>query len=333
MPNLSIKQLSISPIRRLGYYLGYLTAFIFAVPKVIFTSYDFLVLENPYLTFFSPFAWFRRKKILAEYVDYYPANLRRLYNERRFRYSMAVLICRFFHRYVHYLTAESKTAINTLINLGVPPKKVQIVTVGIDTKTMIFDSDLRKEIRSRIDAEGSDCIVIGYLGKIVKYYNLEVIPQTLIHLKKHFAQIADRACLLVVGEGPYRNELESLCRAIGIRNVVFTGSIPHKDINGYYSAMDLFLFPLDALAIKVAELMAIGTPIVAPPGMAQDWIVDGKTGIIARSNSPEGFAGAILRYLNLSSEEKKLMKRSSQKFCHDELDIRNIARTYLSFFS
>ena len=58
----NINFFDIKPHRVLGYYLGYLIAFILAIPKLIFMNYDFVLIENPYLSFFAPFISIRKKK-------------------------------------------------------------------------------------------------------------------------------------------------------------------------------------------------------------------------------------------------------------------------------
>ena len=70
----NIKIFDIQPFREFGYYLGYLIAFLLSIPKLLFLKYDYVFIENPYLSFFAPIIRMRRKKLLVEFVDYYPSN-------------------------------------------------------------------------------------------------------------------------------------------------------------------------------------------------------------------------------------------------------------------
>ena len=46
--------------------------------------------------------------------------------------------------------------------------------------------------------------------------------------------------------------------------------------------MDVFVFPLNSLAIKIGELLSIGGPIlIVTKGMAEDWIQDGDNGLVS----------------------------------------------------
>lgn len=326
--SLNLKFIDIQPYRKLGYYLGYLFAFLAVIPKIIFYQFNYLFLENPYLTFFSPFAWFRGKKILAEFVDYYPANLQRLYSQRRFRYFIAIIICRFFHHFVHFITSESITAQQTLIHLHIPKKKIFIVPVGIDTSSMHYDDNLRRKIRSQFHFS-DNFLVIGYLGKIVDYYYLDLIPKTISVLIESFTELKSRICLLIIGDGPYLNELKELCTKLNLERVVFVGPIPHSEIHGYYAAMDLFFFPLNALAIKIGELLSMGIPILVPHGMAQDWITHEVTGIVATKATSFAFKEALIHFLKMDQEKKLTMQKNAIHFAQDNLQVKKVANKYL----
>ena len=326
--SLNLKFIDIQPYRRLGYYLGYLFAFLAVIPEIIFKEFDFLFLENPYLTFFSPFAWFRRKKVLAEFVDYYPANLQRLYLQRSFRYFMAILICRFFHHFVRFITLESITAQQTLIRLHIPKNKIYIVPVGIDTSSMFYDEDLRKKMRNKLNFS-NNAIVIGYLGKIVDYYHLDLIPRSISTLLASSPALKTRLSLLIIGDGPYLNKLKELCANLGLTRVVFVGPVPHTEIHGYYAAMDLFFFPLNALAIKIGELLAMGIPILVPRGMAEDWITHDSTGIVATQSTPSAFKEALLHYLEMDQEKKHTISQNATTFANNYLQVKKVANRYL----
>jgi glycosyltransferase involved in cell wall biosynthesis len=64
--------------------------------------------------------------------------------------------------------------------------------------------------------------------------------RTLLRAFARVSRSIDDAVLNVVGEGPLRGELSSLCRELGIeRRVVFHGSVPHGDLPRYYRSCDL----------------------------------------------------------------------------------------------
>ncbi len=322
--NIHIKFFDIQPERKLGYYLGYLFSFLASYPKMLFTTCDTVLLENPYLVIFAPLFKLRRKKIVAEYVDYYPANLNRLKNERFFRYQVAKIVCRIFHHFVDVVTTESGTGKRTLMRWGVSEKKISILPVGVDTTRMIFSDQQKQELRNKYHIPPNN-IVIGYLGKMVKFYFLDNIFHALAQIPREQYKIS----LLFVGDGPYRTNLEKLSKELHL-DVIFAGSIPHDNVFAYYSAMDIFVFPLDSLAIKIGEILSIDGPVlIVRQGMAEDWIQNSVNGVVAKNSSPIELKKAIISTLQLSDKERKKITAEQRKFAIQNLDLKIITKKYL----
>lgn len=321
--HLDLQLLDIRPTLRLGYYLGYVFSFLLAFPRLLLKRFDYLFLENPYLVVFAPIAKLKRKRVVAEYVDYYPANLDRLRRQRFLRYQVAKVLCRVAHHFVDVIVVESETAVRTLERWGVPRSKVQVIPVGVDVQAMVYDPAGRQRVRQTSDF-GPTTTVVGYLGKMVDYYHIDEVLRA---VREAFGTGGELACLLV-GDGPDRPRLQSLAEELGVR-AVFPGSVPHKDVPAYYSAIDVFVFPLNALAIKLGELMAVGTPLVVPRGMAEDWVTDGVDGLVARSNRGPDLAQALERFSHLTPEERQSLVTNEQRFAQQNLALHSVVRKYL----
>jgi rhamnosyl/mannosyltransferase len=73
--------------------------------------------------------------------------------------------------------------------------------------------------------------------------------------------------LLIVGDGPLRNRLESLAVSLGVSdNVIFLGEIQNELLVPYYHATKVFVLPSvarsEAFGIVQLEAMACGKPVV-----------------------------------------------------------------------
>ncbi|GBE00848.1 GDP-mannose-dependent alpha-(1-6)-phosphatidylinositol monomannoside mannosyltransferase [bacterium BMS3Bbin06] len=72
---------------------------------------------------------------------------------------------------------------------------------------------------------------------------------------------------LVIGEGDYRKELESLSKALNTEGrIIFPGSIKNSELPSYYSIADLAVFPSiadETFGISIAEAMACGVPVIS----------------------------------------------------------------------
>ncbi|GAB6062338.1 glycosyltransferase [Deferrisoma palaeochoriense] len=138
------------------------------------------------------------------------------------------------------------------------------------------------------------------------------------------------ARFLVVGEGPFRKELEETARALGLEDrVVFTGY--RRDIPAILGSLDLFVFPglpdadgriPDGLPGVVIEAQAAGVPVVAfdLPMMPELLPADVPSGCLVPTGDVEALARAVEGFLD-RGEERELLeraaKRNAQRFSID----------------
>ncbi|SED30100.1 phosphatidylinositol alpha-1,6-mannosyltransferase [Streptomyces sp. 3213] len=116
------------------------------------------------------------------------------------------------------------------------------------------------------------------------------------------------AVLLIVGGGPYEQDLRRLVRETGVSDSVrFTGAVPWAELPAHYGAGDVFAMPcrtrrggldVEGLGIVYLEASATGLPVVAgDSGGAPDAVLDGETGWVVRGGSPEEAADRIVALL------------------------------------
>jgi glycosyltransferase involved in cell wall biosynthesis len=93
------------------------------------------------------------------------------------------------------------------------------------------------------------------------------------------------AALVVVGDGPERENLLNQTRAAGMRSVYFEGAVDYDHIAPYYAAADALVMPTleDNWSLVVPEAMACGLPILCSkyngcwPELVQErngWVFD-----------------------------------------------------------
>jgi phosphatidyl-myo-inositol dimannoside synthase len=114
--------------------------------------------------------------------------------------------------------------------------------------------------------------------------------------------------LLLVGDGPYRAELERLAQRTGVsRSVVFTGAVPLAELPAHYAAGNVFAMPcrtrrggldVEGLGIVYLEASASGLPVVGgDSGGAPDAILDGETGYVVPGRDTGEVASRIAELL------------------------------------
>jgi len=114
--------------------------------------------------------------------------------------------------------------------------------------------------------------------------------------------------LLLVGDGPYRPDLDRLVARCGVSDsVVFTGPVRWEDLPAYYDAGNIFAMPcrtrragldVEGLGIVYLEASATGLPVIGgDSGGAPDAILDGETGYVVPGRSIDALAGKLIQLL------------------------------------
>lgn len=138
---------------------------------------------------------------------------------------------------------------------------VKVIPTGLQKDDFEYDSGKVKFIRNKYSA-GKD-LLFCTVSRLEKEKNILFILKGLKRLKK---RRGDCFRFLIIGEGSERQNLMMEAENLGIKdNVIFCGSIAHKELSNYYRACDLLLFASksETQGIVLLEAMAAGLPIVA----------------------------------------------------------------------
>ncbi|HEX4258206.1 MAG TPA: glycosyltransferase family 4 protein [Streptosporangiaceae bacterium] len=141
------------------------------------------------------------------------------------------------------------------------------------------------------------------------------------------------ARLLLVGDGPYRGELQRLADRLEVAaSITFTGSVP--DLPGYYAAADVFAMPcrtrragldVEGLGIVYLEASAAGLPVIGgDSGGAPDAILDGETGYVVPGRSVAALAERIITLL-ADPARARAMGQRGQAWTEQEWDWSRVA--------
>ncbi|OBX18128.1 glycosyltransferase, exosortase A system-associated [Erythrobacter sp. QSSC1-22B] len=157
--------------------------------------------------------------------------------------------------------------------------------------------------------------VIGFVGSFYDYEGLDDLIAALPLLRARHP----RARLLLVGGGPMDEALRARAAASPAADgIVFTGRVPHSEVERYYSLIDVLAYPR-----KRSRLTDLVTPLKPLEAMAQQRIVaasdvgghrelieDGRTGILFPPDDPQGCADALADLLDSRSEWDAMRERA-----------------------
>jgi glycosyltransferase involved in cell wall biosynthesis len=177
-----------------------------------------------------------------------------------------------------------------------------VIYNGVDT-TLLASGDERG-LRARLGI-GPDEIVLTRVGSLIHRKGVDLMLQAFAELLR----IHPQCHLLVVGEGPDRQELQALAGRLSIdRRVHFTGLVPSAGAV-LRDATDLAVSPArsEGFGLTVIEAGAFGLPVVATdtPGM-REILTNEEDGLIVPVENVPALVAALARLVSEPVTRRRL---------------------------
>lgn len=121
--------------------------------------------------------------------------------------------------------------------------------------------------------------------------------------------------LIVVGDGPARDEVHAALAPLG-RRVVYTGALDEDRLTTVYAAADLYVWPAvnEAYGMAILEAQATGLPVIAGEVGGVGTIVEqGVTGALVRPRDPAALAAALAPLLADPARCRQMAKAALAK--------------------
>ena len=213
----------------------------------------------------------------------------------------------------------SSAACDFLRHLGA--KETIVIHNGIDANLF-----RKKDNKLRGELALDDAMVVTFCGRLIYAKGVHDLISVFTDIKREFNNLE----LLIVGYGPYKQELEKLAEKTCKEKILFLGRKNRKEIAEILSITDIFVNPSysEGLPTSVLEASAMGLPIVATDvGGTSEIIENYKTGLIV----PPGDTKLLKEKISELIEDKDLRRvlgENAHKVTKEKFDWDVIAKKY-----
>ncbi len=168
-----------------------------------------------------------------------------------------------------------------------------------------------------------------YIGNLIPLKNVDVIIKAISMLSEDYE-------LKIVGDGPYRMQLEQLVKSLGVtERVQFTGRVPHEEIKEHlaWAHALILVSSSEGRPNVVLEALASGLPVIVSdiPGN-RELVEDGKNGIVVPLSSPERLAEAIKTLFEKKNRWEEFSKRGREFVIREGLTWSETAKKHIKLF-
>ncbi len=208
-----------------------------------------------------------------------------------------------------------------ILQLGIPEDKVVVLPNGANYKK--FDpARIRPEEQKTVARKygiDTERFILGFVGSLRKWHGLDFLFEVFADMAPNYPEMQ----LVVVGDGPIREELRELTRKLGIeQRVTFTGNVVHDEMPVVVSLFQVAVLPAEyrnhASPMKILEYMAMEKVVVAPDMENIRNIIDpGQNGVLFQPNSHDDLKAKIEMIYRDYPTYQKLGKNARLKIMED----------------
>lgn len=185
-----------------------------------------------------------------------------------------------------------------LVGRGIPENKITVIPNAVDIEKFQVGGTPDPDLLGKLGLH--DKLVLGFIGSFYAYEGLALLLESLPLMLSQNPLVR----VLLVGGGPQEAELKAMTERMQLGNhVVFTGRVPHEEVQKYYDLVDVLVYPRLSMRLtelvtplKPLEAMAQGRLLIASDvGGHRELIEPGVTGDLFRAGDAAALADSALR--------------------------------------
>ena len=209
---------------------------------------------------------------------------------------------------------------NDIAGRGIAASKLTVIPNAVDIDNFEPGGTPDAALKAQLGLDGA--VVLGFIGSFYAYEGLDLLLTALPAL----LQQRPDARVLLVGGGPQEAALRAQAQQLGVADkVVFTGRVPHAQVQRYYDLVDVLCYPRHSMRLtelvtplKPLEAMAQGRLLVASDvGGHKELIRHGETGLLFQAGSAQALVAVVLELL-AHREQWPALREAGRRFVERE---------------
>lgn len=245
---------------------------------------------------------------------------------------------KFFLEHADYtisLTKAAKKEIYTWQHIENNPVKMQVIPCCVDTALFSSEGENfkrnQKELAVNLGIKESD-FVVGYLGSIGTWYMLE---EMLDFFKRILIQKPNAKFLIITGDLHSFITDKAAQKGIDLQAVIIRKA-QRKEVPLFISLMSFSLFfirptysKISSSPTKLAELMALGVPVVTNRGVGDvdEIVLKNNVGVVINEFNTKGYDAAIMGIME-NFFSAALIKACAKKEFDVEVALKKYGEVY-----
>ena len=207
--------------------------------------------------------------------------------------------------------------------------KVYILNNAIDLDKFKYNEKLRKKIRKELKISDST-VVIGHIGRFVTQKN----HAQLIDIFNEYHKNNNNSVLMLIGQGPLMDTIKNKVNSLELDDcVMFLGQ--KDNVNEFYNAMDLFLFPslYEGLGMVAIEAQTNGLEVLASDQVPYVANILNNMRFISLESDLTIWSNAINNCVKLSSNREKNLDDMNERGYNIKKEAKKLEECYLNLYN
>ncbi len=254
--------------------------------------------------------------------------------EGSLRYRLTRMLESSALRRAHHVFTICEGLRGDMLGRGIAADKITVIPNAVNVEDFMARSDADPALRSQLGLDGVE--VVGFIGSFYAYEGLDLLLAALPRLRAQ----RPRLKALLVGGGPQEQALKAQVARLGLQDaVVFTGRVPHAEVQRYYDLIDVLAYPRHPMRLtelvtplKPLEAMAQQRLLVASDvGGHRELIRDGETGWLFKAGDEQALADALQRAFE-SRDDWARLRANGRRFVEQERTWSNSVERYRAVY-